>query len=275
MSNTPLTTTDNLSGSCLYQGEVMHARQQPVEYAFRYGVFSLKADLDQIENQAANLRWLGFNRFNLVSFHQRDYGPRDGSNLRVWVDNFLAEYGVERPTRVEILSYPRILGYAFNPLVMWYAYDQQNQLSAVIAEVSNTFGQWHHYIAKVPPGLVVTPNQTLKAEADKVFHVSPFIDMNARYHFRLQLPAQHYSIHIRETRQQIEFFQAGQSGKYLPLTNQNLLKMAGMAPLRMFKVIGLIHWWALKILLKGGKFHRTPKSLENIRYSHSEMQLCL
>lgn len=276
MTNTAYTlTATQLAGSCLYQGEVMHARQQPVEYVFRYGVFSLKVDLDQIETQASNLRWLGFNRFNLVSFNERDFGPRDGSNLRVWVDNFLADYGVERPAKVEILCYPRILGYSFNPLVMWYAYDHKNQLSAVIAEVSNTFGQWHHYIAKVPPGLVITTNQTFKAEADKVFHVSPFIDMDARYHFRLQLPAEHYLIHIRETRQQVEFFQASQSGKILPLNNRNLLKMAGMAPLSMFKVFGLIHWWALKILLKGGKFHRTPKSLENIRYSHSEMNLCL
>ncbi len=274
MHHTPVTDTPCLH-SCLYQGEVMHARQQPVEYAFRYGVFSLKADLDQIQTEASKLRWLGFNRFNLVSFHERDYGPRDGSNLRVWVGKFLAEYGIERPARVELLSYPRILGYAFNPLVMWYAYDQHNRLTALIAEVSNTFGQWHHYIAKVPPGLVLEPGQTFKAEADKVFHVSPFIDMQARYHFRLQLPTDHYLIHIRETRQDRAFFQASQSGKCLPLHNRNLLKLAGLAPLRMFKVIGLIHWWALKILLKGGKFHRTPKSLEAIRYSHSEMKLCL
>ena len=256
--------------SNLYVSQVAHARQQPVEYRFAYRTFSIRVDIDCIEQEAPKLRWLSINRFNLVSLNYQDHGPRDGTPWREWVDGFLAQYNVERPVRVELVCYPRVLGYSFNPLSMWYAYDAQGQLIAVIAEVSNTFGQWHHYVLKVSG----QREKSIRAEAKKIFHVSPFIDMDARYHFRLGAPGQKMFVSIRETRQGEEFFTASEAGHYLELSDQQLLKQVGFAPLTMLKVIGLIHWWALKIFIKGGKFHRTPQHLEAIQYSHSEMELC-
>lgn len=256
--------------SSLYVGNVMHVRKKPVEYQFNYGTLSIKIDIDRIEAEADALRWLSLNRFNLVSLNYKDHGPRDGTPWRLWIDPFLAQYQVEKPARVELICYPRVLGYSFNPLAMWYAYNQQNQLIAIVAEVSNTFGQWHHYVLKTPQPV----ETTIKAEADKIFHVSPFIDMNARYHFRLRLPTEDVYTYIRETRDNEGFFYASQTGKIQDLNDKNLLKQVGFAPLHMLKVIGLIHWWALKIWLKGGKFHRTPKHLESTQYSHSEMKLC-
>ena len=256
--------------SQLYTSQVAHARKQPVEYRFAYGTFSIKIDIDCIEQEAQQLRWLSMNRFNLVSLQYKDHGPRDGTPWRQWVDGFLAQYGVERPARVELMCYPRILGYSFNPLSMWYAYNADNQVTAIIAEVSNTFGQWHHYVLK----LSASNEKSIQAEAKKVFHVSPFIDMDARYHFRFAAPAEKFFTSIRETRQDVEFFSASEAGRVIALTDRNLLKQVGFAPLSMLKVIALIHWWALKIVLKGGKFHRTPKHLEAVQYSHSEMTLC-
>ena len=141
--------------SQLYVGEVMHSRKQPVEYQFRYSTLSIKVDIDQIEQEAKSLRWLSMNRFNLASLNYQDHGARDGGAWREWINGFLAGYGIETPARVELLCYPRILGYGFNPLAMWYAYDQDDKLLAVIGEVSNTFGRWHHYVLKAP-GLVLT-----------------------------------------------------------------------------------------------------------------------
>ena len=157
--------------SNLYVSQVAHARQQPVEYRFAYRTFSIKVDIDCIEQEAQKLRWLSINRFNLVSLNYQDHGPRDGTPWREWVDGFLAQYDVQRPARVELVCYPRVLGYSFNPLSMWYAYDAQRQLIAVIAEVSNTFGQWHHYVLKVSG----QSEKSIRAEAKKIFHVSPFI----------------------------------------------------------------------------------------------------
>ena len=256
--------------SALYVSQVAHARQQPVEYRFAYRTFSIKVDIDCIEREAQQLRWLSVNRFNLVSLNYKDHGPRDGTPWRQWIDGFLAQYDVARPARVELVCYPRILGYSFNPLSMWYAYDADEQLLAIIAEVSNTFGQWHHYVLKV--GQPTQP--TIRAQAEKIFHVSPFIDMDARYHFRFGVPVQKYFTSIRETREDVEFFTASEAGQRRELTDRQLLKNVGFAPLSMLKVIGLIHWWALKIFIKGGTFHRTPQHLEHIQYSHSPMELC-
>ncbi|WFE67784.1 DUF1365 domain-containing protein [Thiomicrospira sp. R3] len=255
--------------SCLYFGQVMHEREQPVAYKFVYQTVSIKVDIDQIEQEAKDSPLLSLNRFNWVSLRFKDHGPRDGTSWRTWVDGFLAGYDVARPARVELLCYPRILGYSFNPLAVWYAYDADNQLVALIAEVSNTFGQWHHYVLK-PEGRT----GTIKAEADKMFHVSPFIDMQARYHFRLKCPADQVFTYIKETREGRPFFYASQSGRQQPLNTKTLLKLLGFAPWRALKVISLIHWWALKIWLKGGQFHPTPKHLESVNYSHSEMKLC-
>jgi len=257
--------------SCLYFGDVMHQREHPVAYKFAYKTVSIKVDLDTIEQEVAAEPLLSLNRFNWISLSFKDHGPRDGTPWRQWIDGFLVDYGIARPARVELICYPRILGYSFNPLAMWYAYDENNQISAVIAEVSNTFGQWHHYLLKTPTDL---SGDSIKAEADKIFHVSPFIDMQARYHFRLKRPEDQVYTYIKETRNQQAFFYASQSGQKRPLTTANLLKLLGFAPWRAIKVISLIHWWALKIWLKGGQFHRTPKHLESVNYSHSEMKLC-
>ena len=256
--------------SQLYVGQVAHARKHPVEYRFAYRTLSIKIDIDCIEQETQSLRWLSLNRFNLVSLNYKDHGPRDGTPWRQWIDGFLAQYDIARPARVELVCYPRILGYSFNPLSMWYAYDELDQVVAIIGEVSNTFGQWHHYVLK----LAGSTEKNIQAQAEKVFHVSPFINMDARYHFRFGLPADKVFTSIRETRDGVEFFSASEAGRVLDLTDRHLLKQVGFAPLSMLKVIVLIHWWALKIVLKGGKFHRTPKHLEAIQYSHSEMTLC-
>ncbi len=256
--------------SALYLGRVAHARKQPVQYRFAYRTFSIKVDLDCIEQEAQSMRWLSLNRFNLVSLNYHDHGARDGTPWRQWLNGFLAQYGVERPARAELVCYPRVLGYSFNPLSMWYAYNADQQLIAIVAEVSNTFGQWHHYVLK----LSSNSEKTIQAQAEKVFHVSPFMQMDARYHFRFIAPGDNLLTSIRETRQGTEFFSASELGQVLALNDRQLLHQVGFAPLSMLKVIVLIHWWALKIALKGGKFQRTPKHLQHIQYSHSEMTLC-
>ncbi len=256
--------------SCLYVGQVAHARKKPVEYRFAYRTFSIKVDVDCIEQESQQLRWLSLNRFNLLSLNYKDHGARDGTPWRQWLDGFLAQYGIARPARAEFICYPRVLGYSFNPLSMWYAYDKDNQLIAIIGEVSNTFGQWHHYVLKLAGGAA----KIIEAQAQKVFHVSPFIEMEACYHFRFGVPSDKVFTSIRETRDGVEFFSASEAGRSVQLTDRQLIKQVGFAPLSMLKVIALIHWWALKILIKGGTFHRTPKHLEAVQYSHSEMTLC-
>ena len=116
----------------LFMGSVMHHRMKPREHRFSYKVFSVLLDLDRLEEAAQSSLFFSVNRFNLLSFHQKDHGHRDGSDLRLHVDRLLAKEGLEAPARVLLLAYPRMLGYGFNPLSVYYAYDRSNQLIALV-----------------------------------------------------------------------------------------------------------------------------------------------
>lgn len=258
--------------SAIYIGQVMHERFAPVAYHFRYGVMSLKVDIDTIEAEAKSTSGLSLNRFNFYSVNFKDYGARDGQPWRIWADNLLAEYGLPEPAaRIELICFPRFLGITFNPLAMWYAYNAQDEMIGIIGEVSNTFGQWHHYVL-CQNGEPL--NNTLRTQAEKVFHVSPFIGMDCRYEFRFVKPGNTYQVGIYQQENQQPILNAIQVGKVKPLTAKNLYLAALKHPFNTLKIIWLIHWWALKIFIKGGKFHKTPSALAKVNHSHSEMKLC-
>lgn len=258
--------------SSLYIGQVMHQRFFPMTYKFKYNIFSIRVDVDAIEQESRNHWLLSLDRFNWISLYRKDYGARSDQSWRSWFTELMQDYGVTKPVaRLELVCMPRYLGFTFNPLAMWYGFDEQDQLVAVVAEVSNTFGQWHHYVL-TNQGLPL--NERISASADKVFHVSPFMNMECRYRFRLHKPDKDYQIGIYETENDQPVLNAVQVGKQQQLTTQNLIKAALKMPFNTLKVMILIHWWALKIWLKGGTFHRTPKHLENIQYSHTEMKRC-
>ncbi|CAN8142015.1 DUF1365 domain-containing protein [uncultured Thiomicrorhabdus sp.] len=266
------------SGSAIYLGNVMHQRFFPVQYRFNYSVMSLRIDVDRIEQEVAErgLRSLSLNRFNLYSVYYRDFGARNATSWRVWLEALLSEYGVaQKPARIELVCSPRFLGIVFNPLAMWYAYNEAGELIAVVGEVSNTFGQWHHYVlGNGGQPLSQLQRTGLQAKADKVFHVSPFIDMDCEYHFRLLAPSERFQLGIYQSQNGKKMLVATQVAKAVPLQQKQLIKAALQMPFNSLKVLAMIHWWALKIWLKGGKFRSTPKALAKTKYSHTEMRLC-
>lgn len=253
--------TPHAHRSALYIGKVMHQRMQGPAYRFEYRVFSLLVDLDDIEDNFPKLRWLSANRFNLFSVNEHDLGPRKkGVCLRGWIKEVCANEGIDiTGGRVLINTYPRVLGYQFNPLNVWYCFDRENRLVAIDCEVSNTFGEFHHY-------LLHDHGQTLdnpyRGQADKVFHVSPFLDMAMRYHFRINRPDERLSVVIRETALhdsgELLTLVATHHAHRAKLSNTRLWREALRVPFLTIKVIGLIHWQALKIWLKGGRFHKSP-----------------
>ncbi|ACX96713.1 DUF1365 domain-containing protein [Halothiobacillus neapolitanus] len=250
-----------MSASTLFIGKVMHQRMRGPAYRFEYRVFSLLVDLDDYEQNFPALRWLSANRFNLFSVHARDLGPRKkNASLREWINQACADQGFDiSQGRVLINTYPRVLGYQFNPLNVWYCFDQAQQLVAIDCEVSNTFGEFHHYLLHDHGNPLELPFQ---ASADKVFHVSPFLDMAMRYHFKFNQPAERLSVSIREnalteTGEELTLVATHQAHRQ-PLSDRRLWLEALRIPLLTFKVIGLIHWHALKIWLKGGVFHKSP-----------------
>lgn len=250
-----------MNRSALYIGKVMHQRMQGPAYRFEYRVFSLLIDLDDFELNFPGLRWLSANRFNLFSVHQRDLGARQKEiSLRGWISKVCAAEGIDiTEGKVLINTYPRILGYQFNPLNVWYCYDKEDRLVAINCEVSNTFGEFHHYLLHDHGNVLDDP---FRGQADKVFHVSPFLDMNMRYHFRINKPAERLSVVIRETalneKGEELTLVATHHAHRATLSAASLWREALRIPFLTVKIISLIHWHALKIWLKGGIFHKSP-----------------
>ena len=240
----------------LFMGSVMHHRMKPREHRFSYKVFSVLLDLDRLEEAAQSSLFFSVNRFNLLSFHQKDHGPRDGSDLRLHVDRLLAKEGLEAPARVLLLAYPRMLGYGFNPLSVYYAYDRSNQLIALVYEVRNTFGGIHTYVAPVRAGQC--SDAGIRQDQKKLFYVSPFVSMEQHYFFRMMPPGKTVRVRILEKDCEGPLLSATFSGTQHPLSNGSILQACLQVPLLTFKVIGAIHWEAFKIWRKRVPFHARP-----------------
>ncbi|HYM32377.1 MAG TPA: DUF1365 domain-containing protein, partial [Candidatus Cybelea sp.] len=209
------------SGPAIYFGRVMHQRLRPFRHRFVYRVFSLYVDIDRLRETAGQLKLLSYNRANLFGFHDRDHGPRDGAPLRPWVERELSQAGIRADwDRIMLLCFPRLFGYVFNPLSIFFCHDRQNRLRAILYEVKNTFGEQHAYAIEVRDSSSDCITQT----TDKRFYVSPFIDMKATYHFRLSAPGDRLSVGIRQTVAAGELLVAVHQGRRAPLSDRALLK---------------------------------------------------
>lgn len=243
--------------SRLYIGEVMHRRLDRFAYRFNYSVFSLLLDLDELPQLPRRLRLFSRNRFNLFSFHDADHGARDGRPLRPWVEGLLRARGIGlEGGRVLLLCFPRVLGYVFNPMSVWYCQHRDGSLRAIVCEVRNTFGEMHHYVLAPSGGGPMDWRPVY--HADKAFHVSPFIGPKAEYRFRFDEPLARMRVYIDESAEGESLLQASLSGVQVPLTDARLFRAFWCVPLMPFKVMAAIHWQALKIWLRGAAFHRMP-----------------
>jgi DUF1365 family protein len=237
-------------------GDVMHRRLFPVRYRFVYRVFSLLLDVDCIESVARRCRLFSYNRFNLFSFYDRDHGSRDGRALRPWLLDRMRDLGLDVEVgRIELQCFPRILGFVFNPLSVWTCFNASNDPVAVLCEVNNTFGEAHSYLLHAAGVPLAWP---IRHAHRKEFHVSPFVDMNADYHFRFSRLAGRHAIVIREYQDDALMLVAVQQGTAEPVTDRRLLHAAIAYPFLTLKVVAMIHWQALKIWLRGGRYHPKP-----------------
>jgi DUF1365 family protein len=246
------TLTSIAAPATLYFGEVMHARLKPMGHRFSYRVMSLLIDLDRLEEADRLSPLFGVNRAALYGFHEADHGERDGSSLRAYAERCAAEHGVELTGgKVLLLCYPRLLGYTFNPLSVYFCYRADNTLALVIYEVRNTFGDIHAYVLPVRDGEVSEAG--VRQVQDKLFYVSPFVEMAMRYHFRLSPPGEQVKLRILETDREGPLLAATFCGRRQPLTSAALLRAFFALPLLSVKIIAAIHWEALRLWIKGAR----------------------
>jgi uncharacterized protein len=245
------------AAAALYFGEVMHARLKPVSHRFHYRVMSLLIDLDRLDDANLQSRLFGVNRAALYSFNEADHGDRDGTSLRQYAQRCAAERGIDLTSgRVKLLCYPRLLGYTFNPLSVYFCYRADGGLAPMIYEVRNTFGDIHSYVLPVQPGEI--NDAGLRQAQDKLFYVSPFIDMAMRYHFRVSMPGARLKLRILETDGDGPLLAATFHGHRRDLTAASLLRALFALPLVPFKILAAIHWEALRLWFKGARLVPRP-----------------
>lgn len=241
----------------LHLGEVLHRRLRPVDNAFRYPVFFLRFPLSRESELAGPL--FGVNRTRLFSFHHADHG--DGRAPAAWIRELLAREGVAGADgEIELQTFPRVLGYVFNPVSFWYCHAADGLLRAVVAEVNNTFGERHCYLLAHADGSAIRAGQSLTAR--KAFHVSPFCDISGGYRFRFHAAERdgHRRMVARIDLADAEgdLIRTSISGTARAFGSAALLRVAFTYPFMTFAVMARIHWQALRLWVRGVPFFRKP-----------------
>jgi len=247
--------------AALYFGDVMHARLKPIGHRFSYRVMSLLIDLDRLDAADRQSLLFGVNRAALYSFNESDHGERDGSGLRLYAQRRAAERGIDLTGgRVLLLCYPRLLGFTFNPLSVYFCYRADGELALMIYEVRNTFGDTHAYVLTVKPGEI--GDAGVRQQQDKEFYVSPFLEMAMRYHFRVSPPGEFVKLRILETDREGPLLAATFNGRRRSLTTAALLRSFFALPLVTLKIVAAIHWEALRLWLKGARLVPRPHTAD-------------
>ena len=248
-----------IKNSYIYDGTVIHKRFKPKKHYFKYSVFSLLIDLDEIDLIAKKIKFFSYNKFNLISFFDKDHGPRDGTSLKSWVSENLKKLNIyDDNIKIKLLCYPRMFGYVFNPLSIFFVYNKNSSLVAILYEVKNTFGEQHTYVFKINK-----TEKILRHSCKKKFHVSPFIEMNCSYYFKTLKPENKLLVVINQNDDTGKLLYASQKGLKKEINSKNLIFSYISHPLMSFKIIGAIHFEAFKLWLKGIKLVKKKIKIKN------------
>lgn len=240
--------------SALYVGRVAHRRLRPREHRLAYRIFSVLIDLDELPGLVGRLRLFSHNRFNLFGLHDRDYLAGTGEPLRAQVERHLADAGIDLDGgAIRLLTMPRILGFGFNPLSIYFCHARGGAIVAILYEVHNTFGERHSYLIPVDDA-----SGPIRQSCDKRFHVSPFVAMEMRYDFTILPPGSQLAIGITGSDRDGPVIVATQKAQRRSLTDGALARLFITHPLLTLKVVGGILWEAAKIWTKGIALHRRP-----------------
>ena len=251
--------------SGIYQGEVVHQRFAPKAHRLSYNIFQVLLDLDHLDDDLKDVKVFSHNRFNLFGFYDQDHGPDQAtaktSSLRDRMRALLTEHGLSKSgDRLFLLAMPRLLGFVFNPISLYFLQGADARIKAVVYEVNNTFGDRHSYVLRVHGD-----SKRIHQAADKSLHVSPFMDMDMAYAFDLTPPEETFFLNIRLTQAQSDrsmkaMLFAGFTAKRTPLHDKTLLKLFVIMPLMTLGVVAGIHWEALILFLKGMRLRPKPET---------------
>ena len=239
--------------SGLYPGVVTHTRLKPRRHALKYNIFMLLLDLDELAALDRDLKLFSAGRFNLTGFDERRHGDGSDRPLKAQVEDRLAAAGIAHGGPIRLLAMPRILGMGFNPLTVFFCHRTDGALSAILYEVNNTFGERHSYLIPAEDAPIV------KQACEKGFYVSPFMDMDLSYAFRVRPPADQVQVLVDVDDADGRVLATGFAAERQDLTDRNILRAWLTHPWMTLGVLAAIHWEAAKIFfLKGERIRRRP-----------------
>tara|TARA_B100000424_G_C22846186_1_gene451327 strand:- start:161 stop:922 length:762 start_codon:yes stop_codon:yes gene_type:complete len=245
--------------TCIYKGIVTHRRFKPKRHFFNYKTFSVLFDLDELKDLEKKISIFSLNKFNVFSFYNKDHGNRDGSDIKNWVKNNLNKFNINfEVSKIKLLCFPRIFGYVFNPLSIFYCYNEKSELRAILYEVKNTFNEQHTYIFQVKNN-----SKIITQSCNKKFYVSPFMEMETSYNFRLSEPKETLSVFIKQKDIDGMLLSACQIGKKEQISTKRLLINFLKHPMMTIKIIMAIHFEALRLWRKGVKLVRRNTKMKN------------
>lgn len=248
----------------LVHGQVMHARLRPVAHRFVYPLFYVRLNLARLDECRSG--WFGVDRWRPLSIRRSDYGPRDGSNLELWMRTLLREHHIDADGEIWLQTFPRVAGYAFNPVSFWHCHDAEGSLCAVLAEVNNTFGEHHRYLLRVAR----RSDGTGTCIAIKQMHVSPFCPVEGHYRFRFRLGGGRHCTAIDYHDKDGVLLRAALTGRPVPMTGRALAGALLRYPLLGLGVVFRIHWQAFRLWRKRVSFFSKPPRPVHLTTVHQE-----
>ncbi len=245
--------------SSIYECTVMHSRRELTENKFYYRYFMFFIDLDEIDTLASKLSLFSRNRFNVFSFRDRDHLAFEKPGVKENILRYLEENGVkEKIGRIMLLTNVATFGYNFNPVSFYFCYDNEGTPLCVVPEVGNTFGELKPFFI----GKEDFNGERFTSRMQKNFYVSPFIQHDVYFDFRLTPPNEKLNIEIDDYKENRKIFITRLNGQKKPLTDLNLFIYSLKYPLVTVKVIAAIHWQAVKLLIKKIPYFRKNEFLE-------------
>jgi len=249
--------TDLKPPALLIHGQVMHERLRPVLHRFVYPVFYVRLNLARL-NELSSI-WFGINRWRLASVQMSDYGPRDGTDGQEWMRALLTKSGIQADGDIWLQTFPRLFGFAFNPVSFWYCYGRSGALRAVLAEVNNTFGESHRYLLSSDDAIT----ERSELSADKNMHVSPFCKVNGLYRFRFRETESTTLVNLDYDDEQGLLIKTSLGGKMVELNGKSIRRAVLMQPFLTLSVVVRIHTEAFKLWIKRVPYFTKPAPPES------------
>ncbi len=229
----------------------MHRRTAPKRHAFTYGLFMFYIDLDEVDQLGEQTKLVARNRFAPFEFRDDDHYNPNKEGLKASIRNYLAEHGIDQPVgKIHLLTHLRTWGHLFNPVSFYFVSDPSGQPICSIAEVGNTFNEQKLFLSK--------SNSSGESQSDPVkeFYVSPFSELDTRFHFKLRAPRENLRLSINQSKNGATYFRSALAGCKRPLNGNALAAEALRFPFLTLKIVGGIHWQAFLLYLKGIPYHR-------------------